>query len=78
MPVQSLNSSAHTLCGQVSPSISFHPWLLTHLAGIVLVQQDVPCCEVPVHKRLLREVLHSLSYLVAEAEELCREFFVVA
>ncbi len=40
-----------------------------HLASQLLVKENVPCGQVPMHKALSRQVCHTRSYLPCKPQE---------
>ena len=51
----------------------------TYLTVVLLIQQYVPGSEVSVDETLLGEVVHSISYLLAEGQQLeCGQSLAVA
>ena len=47
----------------------------THLGYVLFIQQYVPCGKVSVDETLLGEVVHSISYLPTELQQLIWQFF---
>ena len=47
----------------------------THLSYVLFIQQYVPCSKVSVDETLLGEVVHSISYLSTELQQLICQFF---
>ena len=47
------------------------PWQdnQTYLACLVPCNQDVPGCQISVHKRFACQVLHARGYIFAESKE---------
>ena len=45
--------------------------ITNHLAGKVPGEKDIPGGQVPVEKVLAGEIVHTVSHLSAEGEELC-------
>ena len=48
--------------------------MCAHLAFHICCQQYVPCSNVSVNETLLGEVVHSISYLLAESQQLLWQF----
>ena len=47
----------------------------THLSYVLFIQQYVPCSKVSVDETLLGEVVHSISNLPTELQQLICQFF---